>query len=226
MSRLISAQVRRRRIIQWCLLPVVLVTIGLGWKYPLLGFSVPVVMIMGLVGGIFQGRYVCGNLCPRGGFFDRLVSMASRGAPIPKAFRNNTFRWTILIVMMGFMIYRISLNPGDIYHWGRVFWLMCVITTGIGLVIGIPIHQRTWCAFCPMGTMQSILGGKKKQLRIDKDLCVECRRCEKVCPINLPIVSHKDSGVVNEPDCLKCSECIAVCPKNALSWPEEEAPGT
>lgn len=218
MSRVISGQIRRRRIIQWCLLPVVLLTIGLGWRYPLLGFSVPIVMVMGLIGGVFRGRYVCGNLCPRGSFFDRLLSLASRGAQIPNALRNRAFRWTLFVGMMGFMIYRISMNPTDVYHWGKVFWIMCVITTGIGLVLGIFIHHRTWCSFCPIGTMQSALGGKKTYLQIDKDLCIECGRCEKACPINLPIVIHKDSGIMTDPDCLKCSECIASCPKNALSW--------
>ena len=34
------AVARRRRIVQWVLSPLVLIVIALGWKYPLLGFSV------------------------------------------------------------------------------------------------------------------------------------------------------------------------------------------
>ena len=222
MAGMISTQVRRRRIVQWCLLPIVLITIGLGWKYPLLGFSAPVVMVMGLIGGIFRGRYVCGNLCPRGSFFDRLVSRVSRGTSIPNALRNMALRWTVFAALMGFMIYRISLNPTDVYHWGKVFWLMCVITTGLGLVLGLFIHPRAWCAFCPIGTMQNILGGKKKPLQIDRELCVECGKCEEACPFNLAIVIHKDSGEMTDPDCLKCPDCIAACPKSALSWPSRK----
>ncbi|MFC1736814.1 4Fe-4S binding protein [Candidatus Hydrogenedentota bacterium] len=75
----VPVEIKRRHIVQWCLLPIVLITIGLGWKYPLLGFSVPVVMTAGFVGGIFRGRYVCGNLCPRGSFFDRILLRVSRG---------------------------------------------------------------------------------------------------------------------------------------------------
>ncbi|MCP4377670.1 MAG: 4Fe-4S dicluster domain-containing protein [bacterium] len=221
MPDVISRQLGWRRIVQWCLLPIVLVTIALGWRYPLLGFSVPVVMLMGMIGGAVRGRYVCGHLCPRGSFFDRLISLASRKSPIPNALRNRAFRWVVFACMMGFMAYRVSVNPASIYHWGRVFWVMCVITTAIGVVLGVAVHQRTWCAFCPMGTVQSALGGKKKPLQIDSDLCVECGKCEKACPINLAIIIHKDSGVLNEPDCLKCPECIAACPTNALSWPTE-----
>lgn len=219
MAKKVSKEVMRRRLIQWCLVPVVLVTIGLGWKYPLLGFSVPVVMALGMVGGIFRGRYVCGNLCPRGSLFDRVVEPVSRNSGIPHFFRNMTLRWSIFAAMMGFMVYRILQNPSEITHWGRVFWLMCTITTSIGLVLGIALHPRAWCAFCPMGTLQNVLGGHKHQLTIRADACRECRLCEKACPFSISIVEYKLEGRLLNPDCLKCPECIAACPGKALAWP-------
>ena len=212
--------VNRRRKVQWYLSPIVIVVIALGWKYPLLGFSVPIVMLMGIIGAFVRGRYVCGHLCPRGGFYDRVMAPISPGRPIPRTFRNAALRWTLVVLLMGFMIWRIIQTPGDVYHWGRVFWLMCTVTTVIGVVLALVIHQRSWCTICPVGTMQNAIGGRKDQLRIDAAECKECRTCEKTCPIDLPIVKHKDSGVVAEGDCLKCPECIAACPANALSWPE------
>lgn len=88
-------------------------------------------------------------------------------------------------------------------------------------ILALFVHHRSWCALCPVGTIQHAIGGGKGQLRIDSELCQECKTCEKACPINLDIVRHKDNGVVKERDCLKCPECIAVCPKGALSWPEK-----
>jgi len=75
--------VRRRRIVQWIVAPVVVITIALGWRYPVLGFTVPVTMMMGLIGGLFNGRYVCGNLCPRGAFFDRYFGWTADRRQIP-----------------------------------------------------------------------------------------------------------------------------------------------
>lgn len=95
MAKAILRETVRRRIIQWCLLPIVLITIGLGWKFPLLGFSVPIVMVMGVIGGFIRGRYVCGTLCPRGSFFDRLVGPISRRGRIPALLRNMTWRWSV-----------------------------------------------------------------------------------------------------------------------------------
>ncbi len=209
----------RRRLIQWCLVPVVLITIGLGWKFPLLGFTVPVVMLAGVVGGIFRGRYVCGNLCPRGSFFDRLLAPVSMKKPIPQFLRGMTFRWLVLASLMVIMAFRVSRNPGDVKHWGHVFWLMCVVTTGIGVVLGVCIHPRAWCAFCPMGTIQNAIGGGRDELRIDRGRCHECKLCEKACPLALSIVKHKDDGLVLDRDCLKCSECIGACPAGSLRWP-------
>lgn len=208
----------RRKIIQHALWPIVVIVIAFGWKYPLLGFSVPVVMLMGVVGGIIQGRYVCGHLCPRGGFFDRIIAPMSRKRPIPTFFRNRALRWTLFIFLMAFMIYRISLNPTDIEHWGKVFWLMCAVTSAIGIILGIFIHPRAWCSFCPMGTMQSALDRDNKQLQIDSGKCIECRKCEKVCPMNLAIVKFKSEGRLPDHDCLKCPECSAICPRHALTW--------
>jgi len=211
-----SKEVRKRHAIQWALVPIVVITIGLGWKWPLLGFSVPIVMMAGMIGAMVNGRYVCGNLCPRGSFLDRTIPYISRKKAIPGILRNMILRWAVFAGLMGLMIFRIAQNVGNIYHWGKVFWLMCVVTSAIGIILGILIHPRSWCAFCPMGTMQNAIGGGKKQLKIDAEKCVECKKCEKVCPFDLEIVKHKKSGQLNDRDCLRCGECIWVCPKEAI----------
>ncbi len=201
------------------LLWIVVITIGLGWKYPLLGYSVPLVMITGMVIGMFRGRYVCGNLCPRGSFLDRIMSKFSPMKKIPPFMRSMGFRWFIFSLLMGFMLYRGMMNLTDISHWGHVFWTMCVVTTGVAILFSFTINSRTWCSFCPIGTVQNALGGAREQLQINGEACKSCGLCEKACTFNLPVTQHKESGVLAERDCLKCSECVAACPTKALSWP-------
>ena len=211
--------VARRRTIQWFIPGVVLVTLAFGWWLPWLGFSVPIVMIAGLVGSLNRGRYVCGNLCPRGAFYDRLLAPLSRSRPVPRWLRSMTLRWTVFVLLMGFMIYRISLNPADPLHWGRVFWTMCLVTTAVGVPLAVLIHPRTWCSFCPIGTVQNAIGGGKRRLTIDAETCRACGLCERSCPMGLTIVEHRAAGRLPHRDCLRCSECVAVCPAGALGWP-------
>jgi len=215
-------KLQRRKVVQWTLLWIVLVTISLGWWFPWLGFSVPIVMLVGIIGSLFNGRYVCGHLCPRGAFYDRLIAPLSRKKPIPTWFRSRALRWTLFAALMGLMIFRILQNPTDPLHWGRVFWMMCVVTTAVGLPLALWIHPRSWCSFCPIGTAQSAIGGRKRRLRISAEKCRACGLCEKACPMGLKIVEHRHAGELPSPDCLHCSECIGVCPAGALRWPSAD----
>jgi len=200
-------------------MPIMVLTIALGWWYPLIGFTVPVVMLTGMIYSMFDGRYVCGNLCPRGSFFDRPMKPISRMDAIPAIFRNMTIRWILFALLMGFTVYRITLDPGNIYHWGRVFWMMCAVTSALGIVLALTINPRSWCAFCPIGTFGNAVGGGSNQLVLQSEICRECKICEKACPFGLEIVKHKPEGVINDRDCIRCMECAAICPCNAISKP-------
>lgn len=148
------------RSVLWLLVPI---TIIAGQWYPLLGFIVPIVMVSALFTSFYKrGRYFCGTFCPRGAFYDKIVTHISPNARIPLWFRNKVFRWSIVVLLMGFMIYQISLDPGNVYHWGRVFVRICLITTALGIVLALFVHPRTWCSFCPMGTLQSTIGRNRK----------------------------------------------------------------
>ena len=222
MARKLSAEVVRRRQVQWLLLPIVIVTIALGWKYPFLGYSVPIVMLTGMTMGAFKGRYICGKYCPRGGFADRLVSMISPKKPISQFLMGMQFRLIIFAALMSFLTFRMINKPVPLdwaSHIGKVFWFMCVVTTSIDVLLGLAIHQRTWCAFCPIGTVGHLAGKGKFLFQIDKDKCKECMICEKACPMTLEIVKFKPVGKLINPDCIKCGECVGACPTRALSLP-------
>jgi polyferredoxin len=209
--------VRRKRIVQWILAPIVVITIGLGWRYPILGFTVPITMLAGMVGGVFGGRYVCGNLCPRGAFFDRYFGWTAGSRHIPARMKSMVLRWIFFAVLMAFMFFNVSRDPGNWRHWGHVFWLMCTVTTALGLLLVVFVHPRGWCSICPMGTLQNALGGWRYRIWIDSAKCRLCKKCERVCPMNIPITRYKDEGLVKDRDCLKCRECVAACPFGALA---------
>jgi len=203
----------KRAIIQWALLPLVFIVIGVGWKYPLLGLIVPIVIIAALITSIYKGRYFCGTFCPRGAFYDRFVVYFSPKRSIPKFFRSMKFRIFIILLFSASLIIQLHHNFFSINHWAQVFWTLCFLTTAFGIALALLIHPRTWCAFCPVGTLQNLIGGKKQTLKIKKENCAQCRLCEKKCPMDLPILDNKATEMK---DCLKCEECVNACPKKVI----------
>jgi len=122
-------------------------------------------------------------------------------------------------LLMGFMAFRLAENPANLNHWGAVFWQMCLITTLAAIVLGLRFSARSWCAFCPVGTLAGTIGAGKYQLRISSS-CKACGLCEASCPMQFNISSFRESGVLPENDCLKCSACVASCPRSqVLHWP-------
>lgn len=200
---------------KWALALLMIIVLGLGWKYPYLGFMVPVVMAAGLVGAFIKGRVVCGNLCPRGSFFDTWFKPLGGSRNVPELMRTPLFRWGLLIVLFSFMIFQLTADIGSVAHWGTVFWRVCLVTTLIALVAGVLYRPRAWCSFCPMGTIQGAIGGGKSPITISS-ACSGCGICEKSCPMGLDISHFRDSGTVVNSDCLHCGTCVIACPRNAL----------
>ena len=218
-----SVRIAKGSSYKWLLGLVMVTVIALGWKYPLLGFVVPMAMTTGVIGGLFRGRWACGNLCPRGSFLDTWMNLVSPKREIPALLKNQSFRWLALASLMSFMVYRLSQNIGSPTHWGYVFWQMCLLTTILAVGLGLGYASRSWCSFCPVGTMASSIGGNKYLLQIHPS-CKTCGACEKSCPMQLQIVKHKPKGALVEKDCLKCSACVNACPRSeVLTWPIKEA---
>lgn len=114
-------------------------------------------------------------------------SLLFRFFPSP-LFKNRTFRWAAVVVLFSVMIGRGLQNAGSIEHWGAVFWLLCLVTTAIVLVLAVIYRTRAWCAICPVGSVQWTLGGRRERWTIEST-CQSCGLCEKHCPLTISIVA-------------------------------------
>ena len=194
---------------------VLIVSIGGLW-YPILGYFMLFVFAAIFLSSPFRGRWFCGNLCPRGSLVDFWVIKISKKRRIPDTLRSLWVRLPIFFLLMSFMVYRITSVIGSQNTFekiGMVFVTMCLVTTSIAVLLGSYLNQRAWCYFCPMGTVQRLLGGKRYQLRLTEEKCIKCNKCEKVCPMQLKIRENEI-----KPDCIKCGRCISACPKDALRF--------
>ncbi|MCK9266301.1 4Fe-4S binding protein [bacterium] len=210
--------VKRRRQKQIIITVVFLLVIAGGWIYPAIGYLVPLCMLLGIFLGIFKGRIWCNYYCPRGSFFDVAGKPLSPQKKIPVFLRSFWFRVVILVLMMLMMSLQISKRVPDFKNIGTFFVTLLTAVTLVGIVLSLIIHQRTWCSFCPVGSLSNWFCIKEPFLKIDSTKCVQCKLCAKVCPIQLKPYRFASEGIneVLEKDCLRCSLCVEVCPKDAL----------
>ena len=200
-----------------------LALLAAGWFLPLLGYFIPVCMVLGIGVAAFRGRSWCNWLCPRGAFEDRLLSRLSRQRPIPAAFRRLPLRLGVmglLLAVLTVMIIRLWPDPVAI---GGFFVFMLTVTTVVAVVLGLIFQQRLWCYLCPIGTMSSLVGRNRRPLELEAERCVDCGLCSRTCPMQLaPATLKAPQGMANRGDCLKCSLCVQHCPTAALHWQEGE----
>jgi heterodisulfide reductase subunit A len=51
---------------------------------------------------------------------------------------------------------------------------------------------------------------------VNKELCMGCRRCERLCNYEAIQVDENDIAVVNDLKCKGCGVCISSCPARAI----------
>lgn len=179
-----------------------------------------VCMVGPIVLALFKGnRGWCGNFCPRGNFYDNIVSKFSNNKKTPDFMRRKFFRISITVFMLMVFIISILINWGDLYCIGMIFYRMIVMTTLIGIVLSLFYNSRIWCNFCPMGSIAALISYLKKDkklLQVESN-CVSCKLCNKKCPMNIEVHSYKGQALDN-PDCIQCGKCVSICPKKSIKY--------
>lgn len=197
-----------------------LAILGAGWLYPVIGYFIPLCMVLGIGVAAFRGRSWCDWLCPRGSFEDAYLAPISRGRRIPRAFRATPLRVGVMAFLMSMLTWQIVRLWPDPLAIGGFFVLMLSITTVAGIILGLIFHQRTWCYVCPIGTMSNWVGGNRQPLHLEPERCTQCNLCARKCPMQLaPAALPTPAAKHNRGDCLKCSICVEHCPQAALTFP-------
>jgi len=65
---------------------------------------------------------------------------------------------------------------------------------------------------CQAGQCKMLL-----EYNIDRDLCVGCTLCARVCPVDAIVGKRKEVHVIKQDKCIKCGACMEKCKFNAIS---------
>ncbi|BBB89653.1 MAG TPA: 4Fe-4S binding protein [Methylomusa anaerophila] len=199
---------------------ILLAFLGVGLVYPAIGIIALTCMIAPVAVAPFRGRYWCGNYCPRGSFYDHVLAKLSPKRKIPAPFSHTAFRAFMVLFIISVFTVQMVYAWEDWAAVGRVFVQIILITTIVGVVLGLVYHQRAWCSFCPMGTLASWISQRKKSFPlIVENSCINCKLCTKACPMQLaPYTAKGSTEGFSHSDCLKCDRCVERCPKQALQF--------
>ena len=94
---------------------------------------------------------------------------------------------------------------------GALFsWKALVLAVIVAASMGI---HRPFCRYlCPLGAFYAWFNRFSFfQMRLDAKKCIDCKACERVCPMAVEVT--KD---INSPECIRCGVCKTVCPTGAI----------
>jgi polyferredoxin len=92
-----------------------------------------------------------------------------------------------------------------------------LVVVGVLVVLSVFI-KNFWCRYaCPYGAVMSLASLlSPTKIRRDTESCIECGKCAKACPQNLPVNKLVQ---VRSAECTACMECVSSCStQNALQF--------
>ena len=211
-------------LVPW-LRPVFEPYIGYQWGQPVFpSLHVPGTITFFLVLGavfLFGRRVICGWNCP---------CVAIRET-VGFAFRDRTVRgkwawalrhskWFFFVFYAGVIV--VTLYPPNAWTVSFVglFYLVVALTYFGTFFVAPLVGNRFYCRYlCPYGATFGLLNHAGFYgIRMDTDKCVDCRRCEQVCDMGIPVWEQgKAHGrVTGIEDCMGCARCVVACPTEAL----------
>ncbi len=189
-----------------------------------------------LIGVIF-GRATCGWACPFGWLQDianKIPSPKFKGANWLKYLKYG-FLIVFVILLPAFWVDEYGggepsfckficpagtleggiplayLNPDLRSMLGKLFaWKVTLLAILMAMMVFI---KRPFCRWvCPLGAFLAPLNKVSfYKLEIEKDACISCGMCSKVCPTDLYVPDELDNC-----ECIRCLECKNVCPKHII----------
>lgn len=187
------------------------------------------------VSSLFVGRAFCGYGCP----FHGLQMAAEKVAARPhKRVRFLAVTKYVLWMAWAGAVVAFAVATGG---WERVDLLYMTehvvsVDSPMNLVIyyalvGVTIAplglgKRGFCHyFCPFGVwsivgtrLSSVLHVPRLRLRSDAGSCTSCRRCDRVCPMSLPVSDMVAAGDMTATECILCGSCVDDCPSRAIRY--------
>lgn len=181
--------------------------------------NLPMVLLvvsMVILSSLLVGRVFCGYVCPPGALQELAYLAPIKKIKVPSSITLKV-RLIVLAAMVALAVWS-SFNLTKVLGLPDLFQL--VVGPGLviflAIIIASTVIYRPFCRFvCPFGALSSLLSWRSVYGVRRNSNCVNCGRCEKVCP---PQVLKERAGS----ECYLCGRCLATCHKDALKYSRAE----
>jgi ferredoxin-type protein NapH len=187
------------------------------------------------VSSLFFGRAFCGWICPAGATQELCMKINN------KSFKNGKRNWikyaiwtpwVAIIVLMFVQAGGItSINPFYQTYYGIsiqdvqslvIFLIFFGLIAGVALVAGKRAFCHTGCWMAPFmiigRNLRNVANWHSLQLTVNKEKCVNCKTCNKNCPMSLEVNSMVQQENMENIECILCGTCSDTCPKGVIKY--------
>ena len=173
---------------------------------------------------LFAGVFFCGWVCPFGTAQDWLawVALKCHFPRFKMPWRLQRYLQFSRYIFLGLMVGGItfSFSNARFYFQDNLVHQMLTWTSGLILAIFLLVGLFLDRPFCNYFCMKGVADGLMSLIRLisirrDKQACVHCKLCDKICPMNVPV---EQISFVRHPNCINCMRCINICPKTCISF--------
>jgi polyferredoxin len=108
----------------------------------------------------------------------------------------------------------------EVWMYGIYYGVIAILLV-LSLTVGRRASCHVLCWMAPFMITGRTIGAliRLPQLRLvaDRQLCISCGTCTRVCPMSLEVQDMVASGRMEHRECILCGKCADECPKQVLS---------
>ena len=166
-----------------------------------------------IFGPVLFGRGWCGYACWTAMVLDLLPYKTPQGG-------RRSFGYVSYILFAASLAFVGALFLLDVPDMGRIMWCSFIVGNLAYYVCGVVLafkcrDNRAFCKYiCPVTVFLRLSSRFALfRVRVDREKCISCGKCERVCPMDIRVSSAPDSK-----ECILCLRCLEECPKGALKF--------